>query len=83
MAELVDALVLGTSGATRGGSSPLARTVRSNSKNPLLGIFTVVYNRDTRIELSGSKPTLSWGPYGPRRQAISKHEVSICAGSGN
>ena len=29
VAELVDALVLGTSGATRGGSSPLARTVYS------------------------------------------------------
>lgn len=27
VAELVDALVLGTSEATRGGSSPLARTV--------------------------------------------------------
>lgn len=27
VAELVDALVLGTSGVTRGGSSPLARTL--------------------------------------------------------
>ena len=29
VAELVDALVLGTSGAIRGGSSPLARTMQS------------------------------------------------------
>ncbi len=27
MAELVDALVLGTSGVTRGGSSPFIRTI--------------------------------------------------------
>ena len=31
MAELVDALVLGTSEATRGGSSPLARTYNKST----------------------------------------------------
>ena len=47
VAELVDALVLGTSAVRRGGSSPFVRTSAfpgSQRRNPLVLVCTVRYN---------------------------------------
>jgi hypothetical protein len=41
VAELVDALVSGTSGAIRGGSSPLLGTIQNNK---LQILFNVIYH---------------------------------------